>query len=84
MINEKIIIIIWGVFLVILGFLIIFSLVGYISNNKFCEIVYPSEFKYKINGGYSTIDRIQLGYVKCCRVIYEDHQKQYECEIFKH
>ena len=86
--NEKTVMVIWGIALVLLSVFLIISFVAMVQNNKFCQTQFPSKYGYTIfaigNEGYSTIDKIQLGYVKCCRVIYEDHQEQYECEIFKH
>jgi len=90
MLNKKIDItmIVWITAFVLLSVLLIISFVGIAQNNRFCQTQFPSEYGYAIfsvgDKGYSTIDKMQLGYIKCCRVIYEYHQKQYECEVFKY
>ena len=81
--NENIIWIAIAIFVTIVLIVLIVSMIQDEMKVRFCSKVYPSEI-FGLNKQWMTTSGVEVGYVKCCRYYYENHEEQKECKIFKY
>ena len=82
--NEfKIVFIVIAVFVTIIFIVFIVFVIQDEKKVRFCSKVYPSEI-VGLNKQWMTTSGVEVGYVKCCRYYYENHEEQKECKIFEY
>lgn len=55
------------------------------SDNKYCGEIFPSPIKETSThmNNWAETKNVELSYVRCCRNLWENHEKITECKIFK-